>query len=68
LGRSVLYCDTDSVIYIQKVSEPPKVVGGDYLVDLTNKLEEYGSGSFIQEFVSGGPKNYTFSVILPLYR
>jgi hypothetical protein len=25
-------------------------------------LEEFGSGSFIQEFVSSGPKNYAFSV------
>jgi len=24
-GESVLYCDTDSVIYIQKVDETPKV-------------------------------------------
>ena len=25
LGKSVLYCHTDSVIYVQKVDEPPKV-------------------------------------------
>jgi hypothetical protein len=25
LGESVLYCDTDSTIYIQKVDESPKV-------------------------------------------
>jgi hypothetical protein len=28
-------------------------------------LEEVGSGSFIQEFVSGGTKNYAFSVFCP---
>jgi len=28
-------------------------------------LEEYGSGSFIDEFVSGDPKIYAFSVICP---
>jgi hypothetical protein len=28
-------------------------------------LEEFGSGSFIQEFVSGGPKNYAFFVFCP---
>ena len=28
-------------------------------------MEEFGSGSFIDEFVSGGPKNYAFSVICP---
>jgi hypothetical protein len=65
LGQSVLYCDTDSVVYVQKTPEPPKVAIGDYLGDLTDELEEYGSGSYIDEFVSGGPKNYAFSIICP---
>ena len=30
--------------------------------DLTDEMEEYGAGSYIEEFVSGGPKNYAFSV------
>ena len=47
LGVSVLYCDTDSVIYIQNVEEVPKVHTGDYLGDRTDELEEFGSGSFI---------------------
>ena len=62
LRESVLYCDTDSVVYVLKDNDPPKVKTGDYLGNLTNELEEYGPGSFIQEFVSGGPKNYAFSV------
>ena len=37
---------------------------GDYLGHLTDELE-FGSGSFIQEFVSGGPKNYAVSVFCP---
>ena len=65
LGESVLYCDTDSVIYIQNVNEPKRVKTGDYLGDLTDELEEYGAGSYIEEFVSGGPKNYAFSVFCP---
>jgi hypothetical protein len=65
LEKSVLYCDTDSVIYVQKVDEPPKVTIGDYLGDLTYELDEFGSGFFIDEFVSDGPKNYAFSVICP---
>jgi len=65
LGKSVLYCDTESVIYVQKVDEPPKVTIGDYLGDLTDEMEEFGSGSFIDVFVSDGPKNYAFSVICP---
>jgi len=60
LGKSVLYCDTDSVIYVQRVDGPPKVRIGDYLGDLTDELEEFGSGSFRDEFVSGGPKTMRF--------
>jgi len=47
LGESVFYCDTDSVIYIQKGDETPKVKTGDYLGNLTDELEEFGSGSYI---------------------
>jgi hypothetical protein len=38
---------------------------GDYLGDLTDELEEFGSGSYIEEFVSDGPKNYAFTVFCP---
>ena len=65
LGESVLYCDTDSVVYFQKDNDPTKVKTGDYLGDLTNELEQYGCDTFIQEFVSGGPENYVFSVFCP---
>jgi len=65
LGDSVLYCDTDSVIYIQNVDEPPKVEAWYYFGDLTDELEEFGSVSYIEGFVSGGPKNYAFSVFSP---
>jgi len=65
LGESVLYCDTDSVIFIQKDNDPPKVKTRDYQGYLTDELEEYGSCSFVDEFVSGGPKNYAFSVFCP---
>jgi hypothetical protein len=63
LRQSVLYCDTDSVVYVQKTAEPPKVAIGNYLGDLTDELEEYGSGSYIDEFVSGGPKNCVFGYL-----
>jgi hypothetical protein len=38
---------------------------GDCLGDLADGLEGFGSGSCIEEFVSGGPKNYAFSVFCP---
>jgi hypothetical protein len=62
LGDSVLYCYLDSVIYIQKVDETPTVKTGDNLDDLTEGMEEFGSGSYIDEFVSVDPKNLAFSV------
>ena len=60
-----MYCDTDSVIFIQKDNDPAKFKTGDYLSDLTDYLEEYGSCSFVEEFVSGGPKNYAFLLFCP---
>jgi hypothetical protein len=50
---------------VQKNNDAPSVKIGDYLGDLTNELEEYGSDSFIEQFLSGGPKNYAFSVFFP---
>ena len=38
---------------------------GDYLDDLTDELEECGSGFCIEEFVSKGQKNYGFSLVCP---
>ena len=65
-GKSDLYCDTVSVFYIQNVDEPPNDKTVDYLGDLTDELEEFGPGSYIEQFVSGGPINYAFSVFSPL--
>ena len=70
LGKRVLYCDTDSIIYSAKPGEyrPPL---GDYLGELTDELacKELGckkdkecEGHWIEEFVSCGPKNYTYKV------
>ena len=62
-GR-VLYCDTDSVIYVDKPSEmwfnPPI---GDYLGDMTDEIsKDWGSDARIIQFASGGAKNYGFVV------
>ena len=69
LGKRVLYHDTDSVIFSVKDGEyvPPL---GTYLGQLTDELtcKELGckkqgcSGHWIEEFVSCGPKNYSFRV------
>ena len=69
LGKRVLYHDTDSIIFSVKEGEyvPPL---GEYLGQLTDELtcKELGckreecSGHWIEEFVSCGPKNYSFRV------
>ena len=69
LGNRVLYHDTDSIIYSVKEGEynPPL---GSYLGQLTDELscKELGcstencAGHWIVEFVSCGPKNYSFKV------
>ncbi|XP_036144598.1 uncharacterized protein LOC118646236 [Monomorium pharaonis] len=63
LGTRVLYCDTDSCIYLSSGApneyEPHT---GNFLGDMTNELDCYGSGSYIESFVSGGPKFYAYVV------
>ena len=55
LGRRVLYCDTDSVIYEHEIGEynPPL---GEFVGQLTDELE----GHDIEKFVSNGAKNYGY--------
>ena len=69
LGDRVLYHDTDSIIFSVKDGEycPPL---GPFLGQLTDELtcKELGcsrqecTGHWIEEFVSCGPKNYSFKV------
>ncbi|XP_054272493.1 uncharacterized protein LOC128992778 [Macrosteles quadrilineatus] len=61
LGGQVLYYDTDSVLYVHK-GGLYRVPTGDYLGEMTDELVEYGPGSYIVEFVSGGPKTYAYLV------
>lgn len=64
LGERVLNYDTDSVIFVSKegLNEPAT---GDFIGDTTNELAAYGDGSYITEFVCGGPKNYAYQVFCP---
>jgi len=56
LGERVLYYDTDSVIYLEEERQPNPVLG-DYLGEFTSELDDDDT---IEEFVSGGPKNYGY--------
>jgi len=60
LKEYALYCDTDSVIFVQPRDEAPLVQTGDCLGAMTSELKPR---EFICEFVSGGPKNYAYKSI-----
>jgi len=59
--NSLLYYDTDSVLFWRKLTDP-QVDCGDYLGELTDEIEKYGSSARCIKFVSLGPKNYAFVV------
>ncbi|XP_071581363.1 uncharacterized protein [Temnothorax nylanderi] len=66
LDRRVLYYDTDSCIYLS-TGDPneyePRT--GNFLGDMTDELESYGCGTYIEKFVSGGPKFYAYIICTP---
>jgi len=67
LERRVLY-DTDSCIYVSSGDAVPpeyEPCTGNFLDDMTDELESYGRGSYIEAFVSGGPKFYAYMVCTP---
>lgn len=53
------------MIYITRPGDVYQPKMGSFLGDMTNELEDYGQGAYIEEFVSGGPKNYGFKVRKP---
>jgi len=57
LGQRTLYFDTDSVIFVTDEGQANPDLG-HYLGDFANELK---GDDYIQEFVSGGPKNYGFT-------
>ena len=62
LQKNVVYYDTDSIIYIDKPGISTQIQVGDFLGDLTNEIEP---PNYICEFVSGGPKNYSYKLQTP---
>jgi hypothetical protein len=51
------------VIYVHEEGEKHKIETRYCVGELTGELEEFGSGSFIEEHVSSGPNNYAYSVL-----
>ena len=53
LNIKALYCDTDSVFYVQPKSDFPLMDCGDNLGAMVNELRQ---DEHIEEFVAAGPK------------
>jgi hypothetical protein len=62
LKDRAVYCDTDSVIYVQKPGQP-ELPEGSFLGELTNELSKDGPDAYIEEFLTAGPKNYGYKVV-----
>ena len=60
LQDKAIYCDTDSVIYIQPTDEPALVKRGDNLGEMTSELQP---DEIISEVVCAGPKNCAYKTI-----
>ena len=60
--KNILYCDTDSIMYVQDTREsataPPDIETGNYLGDMTDELP---ADVDVMDFFSGGPKFYLVS-------
>uniref|UniRef100_A0A1B0CJT2 DNA-directed DNA polymerase n=1 Tax=Lutzomyia longipalpis TaxID=7200 RepID=A0A1B0CJT2_LUTLO len=65
LGRNVFYCDTDSVIYLVPNGQENPLETGKFLGELTDELTDFSEGSYIDEFVSCGPKAYGLKIYSP---
>ena len=65
LGERLLYCDTDSVVFITEEGQKNPPVGS-FLGELTDEIRDaYGSDARGISFVSSGPKTYALDVLCP---
>ena len=60
LQERAIYRDTNSVLFVQPSAESPLVETGNNLGDMTSELKP---SEYIEEFVSGGQKNYAYKVV-----
>jgi hypothetical protein len=60
LQQRAIYCDTDSVLFVQPNDEAALVETGGNLAAITSELKPF---EYIEEFVSGGPKIYAYKIV-----
>lgn len=65
LQHEILYCDTDSIIYVEhaNLNYTPSI--GSAVGQLTDEIQEYGDDAYISEYVSVGPKSYSLKITIP---
>lgn len=59
----LLYCDTDSIVFVERPNAryTPKI--GTCIGELTDEIaDRFGTGAYISEFVSTAPKTYALKV------
>jgi len=64
LQDRVLYYDTDSIVFVDSISDPVQMETGDYLGLMKKELEydkELECDNYITEFVATGPKSYAYT-------
>jgi hypothetical protein len=59
LQEKALYCNTDSVLYVQRDNETALIPCGDTLGDMVSEVKP---GEHLTEFVSPGAKNYAYKI------
>lgn len=57
VGERAVYCDTDSLIYAKSADPERNVKTGLFLGEMSNELDD---DDYIEDYVSGGPKNYGY--------
>ncbi|XP_055389326.1 uncharacterized protein LOC129618545 [Condylostylus longicornis] len=65
IGKNLLYCDTDSMIFVQHTDNEYDLKTGTLIGDLTNEFTSYGKNVYGTEFVSTGPKSYSYRYYNP---
>lgn len=67
LQDEILYCDTDSLIYVEKDGGESKYRPniGPAVGQLTDEILEYGPDAYISEYVCVGPKSYALKIVTP---
>jgi len=60
LQNWAIYCDKDNIMFIQPLNETAPIETADNFGSTTSELRPT---EFIEEFVSGGPKNYAYKIV-----